>query len=384
MKENKRLADLLNFRLEYIPLELIELNDYNVNQLELPQYETLEKNLLSYGLLQPIMVRKNGSKYEVIDGQHRLMIMKKYPHLFEKVPCVVVDCDRSLAEKFCFIFTFCKGSFNLGKAYLHWNEKAEELESFSNIPLPILDSLIKTPPIIYDDIGEVVTKEKTGYPFRMLIDYETMKEIEELIKRFKDKFTITKPLSSIILTFIVRTGLKYLDKEDIDSFVKKEMEKYEFIFARNVFLSKLFESKFLFFQPGKHRTTCDLCHEKTENYYRIIVFKSLSNLNKYSLAYVCFKCIKKYEKLFKEYLGKYYRIIEEGKPLWKFKDFFMDENLKEIILHSPINYKALPKTKPCRACGKDVASACRGIPLCTDCREMIREVLCFLQKERLI
>ena len=77
-------------RIYWIPVPLIEANDYNPNVVAPPEMRRLELSIDEDGYTQPIVVwlRQDG-KFEVVDGFHRYRIgrSKDFSHL----PCVVLN-----------------------------------------------------------------------------------------------------------------------------------------------------------------------------------------------------------------------------------------------------------------------------------------------------
>lgn len=79
---------------KWIPVELIQANDYNPNAVAPPEMELLEHSIRSDNYTQPIVVwlREDGI-YEVIDGFHRHKVGIKIG--LSHLPVVVVNRDRT-------------------------------------------------------------------------------------------------------------------------------------------------------------------------------------------------------------------------------------------------------------------------------------------------
>lgn len=60
--------------IRWIPRELIDANDYNPNRVAPPEMRLLKVSLLVDGWTQPIVVRQEGERYEVVDGYHRWLV----------------------------------------------------------------------------------------------------------------------------------------------------------------------------------------------------------------------------------------------------------------------------------------------------------------------
>ncbi len=84
--------------IEWIDCEDLEANDYNPNVVFTPELKALEKNIMAYGWVQPVISTKDGI---IIDGFHRTMLSRESKTLRAKydgkVPCVVFDIPRDQA-----------------------------------------------------------------------------------------------------------------------------------------------------------------------------------------------------------------------------------------------------------------------------------------------
>lgn len=74
----------------WIPVELIEANDYNPNVVAPPEMKLLELSISEDGYTQPIVVwLRQDERFEVVDGFHRFCVGKKMG--LSHLPCVVVN-----------------------------------------------------------------------------------------------------------------------------------------------------------------------------------------------------------------------------------------------------------------------------------------------------
>lgn len=55
----------------------IHVNSWNPKEPNSKEYENIKKSLEINGYAQPILVREDGDKYEIIDGQHRFLAAKE-------------------------------------------------------------------------------------------------------------------------------------------------------------------------------------------------------------------------------------------------------------------------------------------------------------------
>lgn len=80
-------------RIHWIPVGMIEANDYNPNIVAPPEMRLLEHSIKADGYTQPLVVwlRKDGV-FEVVDGFHRFLVGRKLA--LSHLPCVILNQDR--------------------------------------------------------------------------------------------------------------------------------------------------------------------------------------------------------------------------------------------------------------------------------------------------
>lgn len=76
-------------KISYVDAEKIEPNPWNPNEMMEKTYEHLKREMEREGLVAPIIVRKKGDGYQVIDGEHRLKACKELG--LKQVPVVVLE-----------------------------------------------------------------------------------------------------------------------------------------------------------------------------------------------------------------------------------------------------------------------------------------------------
>jgi len=87
----------------WIPIELVEANDYNPNSVATTEMQLLYISVLKDGYTQPVVTifDPNKGKFIIIDGFHRYSIMKHYKDIYERcrglLPCVVLE--KSLSDR---------------------------------------------------------------------------------------------------------------------------------------------------------------------------------------------------------------------------------------------------------------------------------------------
>ena len=72
-----------------IPVHLLKTAEWNPNRLSAGMEEKLENSLRRYGVVQNLVVRRAGDRYEILGGNHRYRLLKNSGA--PTAPCVVVD-----------------------------------------------------------------------------------------------------------------------------------------------------------------------------------------------------------------------------------------------------------------------------------------------------
>jgi ParB family chromosome partitioning protein len=84
------------FDLVEIEVERLEPNPWNPNRMSPEMYEKLREYVKKEGLVEPIVVRPSGDKYQILGGYHRWRIAQDLG--YETVPCAVVELDDRRAK----------------------------------------------------------------------------------------------------------------------------------------------------------------------------------------------------------------------------------------------------------------------------------------------
>jgi ParB-like chromosome segregation protein Spo0J len=83
---------------EWVPVEEVQANDYNPNQVAPPEMELLRLSILADGYTQPIVTNREDGHREVVDGFHRSRVGREFPDVADRVqgylPVVQIRSDR--------------------------------------------------------------------------------------------------------------------------------------------------------------------------------------------------------------------------------------------------------------------------------------------------
>jgi ParB-like chromosome segregation protein Spo0J len=79
-----------DMKIESIKINKLKPATYNPRQISTKQYNDLKKSIEKFGLVDPIIINKNGNV--VIGGHQRLKICKELKHT--EIDCVVLDLSK--------------------------------------------------------------------------------------------------------------------------------------------------------------------------------------------------------------------------------------------------------------------------------------------------
>ncbi|NLW22008.1 MAG: ParB/RepB/Spo0J family partition protein [Tissierellia bacterium] len=94
-----------------IELELIEPNEEQPRkEFEKESLEQLKDSIKEHGVIQPILVRKKGNKYEIIAGERRWRAAKAAK--LKEIPCIIMEADDKKALKLALIENLQRENLN--------------------------------------------------------------------------------------------------------------------------------------------------------------------------------------------------------------------------------------------------------------------------------
>jgi ParB family chromosome partitioning protein len=128
MKHDGHFVDLISARslgprIRMIPLEKIDPNPHQA-RCELGNIGELQDSIKSKGILEPILVRAKGSRFEIIAGERRFIASKNIG--FKDLPCIEMDVEDNEAMEIALIE-------NLQRKDLDIFEEADGLQALADI-----------------------------------------------------------------------------------------------------------------------------------------------------------------------------------------------------------------------------------------------------------
>lgn len=128
MKHDGHFVDLISARslgprIRMIPLEKIDPNPHQA-RCELGNIGELQDSIKSKGILEPILVRAKGSRFEIIAGERRFIAAKNIG--LKELPCIDMDVEDNEAMEIALIE-------NLQRKDLDVFEEADGLQALADI-----------------------------------------------------------------------------------------------------------------------------------------------------------------------------------------------------------------------------------------------------------
>lgn len=128
MKHDGHFVDLISARslgprIRMIPVEKIDPNPHQA-RCELGNIQELQDSIKSKGILEPILVRARGSRFEIIAGERRFIASKNIG--LKELPCIDMDVEDNEAMEIALIE-------NLQRKDLDIFEEADGLQALADI-----------------------------------------------------------------------------------------------------------------------------------------------------------------------------------------------------------------------------------------------------------
>jgi ParB family transcriptional regulator, chromosome partitioning protein len=128
MKHDGHFVDLISARslgprIRMIPVDKIDPNPHQA-RLELGNIQELQDSIRSKGILEPILVRSKGSRFEIIAGERRFIASKNIG--LKELPCIDMDVEDNEAMEIALIE-------NLQRKDLDIFEEADGLQALADL-----------------------------------------------------------------------------------------------------------------------------------------------------------------------------------------------------------------------------------------------------------
>lgn len=175
-------------RLTDIPVANLAPAPWNSNEMDLAMLEKLRRSVATFGLVEPLVVRRSGEdRYEIIGGSHRFQVLRETGA--KTAPCVVVEAEDAEAMLLGQALNHIEGEEDLvmrAESFRRILEDLSESDVLSMLPetsesLSELASLGSLTAEMYAESWQ--TRKKTRlkhFPFR--VTREQLVVVEEAIR----------------------------------------------------------------------------------------------------------------------------------------------------------------------------------------------------------
>lgn len=170
----------MNLEIELLPLDKVQPNQWNPNKQTERQFEAEIESICSNGFIAPILVRKRGDKYEILDGEHRYRAMhiiienelqgvKNVPELVaaKKIPAIVIEANDAQAKKLTIIMNETRGRAELGELAILLDDISKDVGDDLLIGLPYsekqLNDLLSLSEFDWDNLAAVELPDPADY-----------------------------------------------------------------------------------------------------------------------------------------------------------------------------------------------------------------------------
>lgn len=91
----------------HLPVDALDVNAWNPNQMSDRVMQAARESIQTFGMIDPVLVRVKGHRWEIIDGEHRWRVCQERGD--ETVPAIVVKAGDAEARKLTVILNDIKG-----------------------------------------------------------------------------------------------------------------------------------------------------------------------------------------------------------------------------------------------------------------------------------
>ena len=192
----------------HLKIAQVEANPWNPNKQNDNQYQAEIQSIQDNGFIAPILVRKTGSTFQIIDGEHRWKALNEIiergldgkwnlPDLIKagEIPAIVLEVNDAQAKKLTIIMNETRGQADLSALGLLLAEIAPDLGEALGIGLPYsapqLQELMAIADFNWEDYGSGVegqefdTKGEEGYKVIALLDSDTQARWQNYLAEMK-------------------------------------------------------------------------------------------------------------------------------------------------------------------------------------------------------
>ena len=214
----------------FIKTDLIVPNDYNPNIVPDDVLAKLRQEIAQKGLCEPIIVRRSGNGYIIVDGYHRWLICRELA--IKEIPCIIQDYDDTEAKIKTLQLNYMKGSpvpIKLASLIHDLNREIKLEDLVKRLPYtePQLMNdleLLKLPENYGSELEEQALKEEAELP--SVISFVVYKRELEVIEDAINKATKDLPegAKNIKALALANICAQYLEDKGVKTETKASVE----------------------------------------------------------------------------------------------------------------------------------------------------------------
>jgi len=237
-------------RVEEIEIEKIRTNPYQPRRdFDKAALEELKESIQNYGVLQPILVRKQGDTYEIIAGERRFRAAKLAG--LTKIPSLIKDLDNKKMGEVALIENLQREDLNIMEEARAYQRLMQEFSMTQEMVAETIGKsrpkiantlrLLKLSPKVQNMISEGKLTGGQAKPL-LSVDYEPLQE--ELAKKIASADLSTRAAEALVKSILEREQLPVKDEETVkkeeaeDNYMRDAIERLTQIFATKVIIHR--------------------------------------------------------------------------------------------------------------------------------------------------
>lgn len=237
-------------RVEEIEIEKIKANPYQPRRdFDKAALEELKESIQSYGVLQPILLRKIDDNYEIIAGERRLRAAKLAG--LTKIPSLIKELDNKKMSEVALIENLQREDLNIMEEARAYQRLMQEFSMTQEMVAETIGKsrpkiantlrLLKLSPKVQNMISEGKLTGGQAKPL-LMVDYEPLQE--ELAKKISSADLSTRAAEALVKSMLEKDKMPVKDEETIkneeaeDRFMQDAIDRLTQIFATKVLIHR--------------------------------------------------------------------------------------------------------------------------------------------------
>lgn len=218
-KQSEVTEEDVEIELIMVKIDQIDFNIDNPNVHDQKTFDMLKENIKNFGYIEPGVVVKDGDRFFVVDGHHRVIAMKEMG--YTEIPLIhAKNLPKSAAYVGAFIFNKIRGTVDpqkvaklLTNAYSNYGEN--ELRKFGQLSKEKMSEFVEMEKLKGHETAKLAVKESVK--ITELADNTIKTEIKELKSKKPEELTrvIVLSLKQPQHEFIMKVLNEYDQKPEV-------------------------------------------------------------------------------------------------------------------------------------------------------------------------